>query len=120
MVPEPLEVLLMLSDPLPGLLPGFVSSIDPLPAAISGEVARPEGSTDAALVLLSLPEEVLEPVPTPSGPSSAPTMVEPPSLPDAKSTFGNEHEQIAVVPTTASRAEIAYLAMSDRRTQFSF
>jgi hypothetical protein len=47
-------------------------------------------------------------------------MVEPPSLPDAKSTFGNEHEQIAVVPTTASRAEIAYLAMSDRRTQFSF
>jgi hypothetical protein len=73
--------------------------MDPLPAATSEEVPRPEGSADVP---------------------SAATVVEPPSSPDAKSTFGNEHEQIAVMPTTASRAEIAHVAMDDRRTQFSF
>jgi hypothetical protein len=41
-------------------------------------------------------------------------------LPDAKSTFGSEHEESTRVPRTASRAGIVQLAMGDGITQFSF
>jgi hypothetical protein len=70
---EPLDVPLM-SHPLLGLTPGPVSSTNPLPATSEGfEEALPEVFASAA------------------GPSE-PMTVRPASLPDAKSTFGNEHE----------------------------
>jgi hypothetical protein len=81
----PLAVLLM-SDPLRGLPPGPVSSTSPLPAATSVGFELPEEPAAGAAPLSPLPEAVPEPLPSPSVP------VAPPSIPDAKSTFGNEQE----------------------------
>jgi|SRR5580658_79444 hypothetical protein len=102
-----------MSHLLPGLPAGPVKSTDPPPAATPDALELPKESAEVA-AMLSLPERVLA---SPSVPSK-PMTFEPPSLPDAKSTFGNEHEYIAIV--TASRAGIAHLAMGDGSTQFSF
>jgi hypothetical protein len=94
---------------LPGVLPGPVSSTDPLSAGTPEAFELPGKSADVApMVSLPVPEAFAAP-----SDSSKPVKFEPPSLPDAKSTFGNEHEYSVRMPRTASRAGIAHLAMGD-------